>query len=132
MSLLPYWMRAVMSHTSPPTLVALLMVYLSSFSGPSLPSLIPHQRPLMVAFVRVVLNFASSSSWVGLGFSVLGAGVESGFSAVPVLFSCAGAWLAQASPRAVTRGRRIDFMRAARWKEHYHRVMRNAVEYFAT
>src|ERR1041385_111555 len=65
MSVLPYSMRAVMSQTSPPSLVTPLMVYFSSFSGLSLPSLIEHQRPVKVALVRVALNVASNSSWLG-------------------------------------------------------------------
>src|SRR5262245_44731909 len=73
-SLVPYWMRALMIQASLPSLFTLTMVYLSSFSGVSLPSLIPHQRPAKVALVRVVLNFVSSSSWVSLGLADADAG----------------------------------------------------------
>src|SRR6185503_4427123 len=68
-------MRAFTIHASPPSLFTLTMVYLSSFSGPSLPSLMPHQRPLIVALVSVAWNFASSSSWLSFGFA--GAGLDS-------------------------------------------------------
>src|SRR5262245_36901670 len=68
-----------MIHASPPSLLTLTMVYLSSFSGVNLPTLMPHQRPLIVALVSVALNFDSSSSWLSLGLA--GAG-EAGASLV--------------------------------------------------
>src|SRR4030095_70863 len=64
-------MRALMIHASPPSLFTLTIVYLSSFSGESLPSLIAHQRPDSVALVRLVLKAASNSSWVSFGFAGL-------------------------------------------------------------
>src|SRR5215475_14052972 len=71
MSFFPYWMRALIIHTSFPTLFTLMLVYLSSFSGPSWPSFREHQRPAMVALVSVALNLASSSSGVSWGLAGL-------------------------------------------------------------
>src|SRR5438477_3255448 len=103
----PYWIRALMIHISPPSFVTPTMVYLSSFSGVSLPSWMPHQRPLNVALVRASLNLASSSSVLGLDFSPLpGAGVSLGLisvaAAASVFFvSCATVIVAISETRSV-------------------------------
>src|SRR5947207_15660099 len=112
-------MRALISHISPPILVMLWMLYLSSFSGPSCPSLIEHHRPLNVALVRVALKFASNSSWLSLAFSDLAwAGAPFGFSASPGF----GAFWAKAvalrlRTTAETIKRRLVFMVLKRWTE---------------
>src|ERR1041385_7825018 len=78
MLLVPYSMRELINHRSPPSLLTPRIVYLSSFSGPSLPSLIEHQRPVSVALVSVAANFVSNSFDPDLALSALG---------------CVGSWL---------------------------------------
>ena len=51
-----------MTHESLLSFSTLTIVYLSSFSAPSTPSLSGHQRPDIVTAVIASLNFASSSS----------------------------------------------------------------------
>src|SRR5437016_12881793 len=57
---------------SPPILLTPRMLYLSSCSGPSWPSLIAHQCPLSVALVSVAVNLASNSADPDFGRSALG------------------------------------------------------------
>src|SRR4051812_26393751 len=92
---------------SPPILFTAVMVYLSSFSGVSLPSCTRHQRPVKVALVRVALNVASSSSCDFLGGS--GAVAE---GASPFGASWAGARVPSRRPTTVIE-RRILFINSS-------------------
>src|SRR6266540_1041972 len=94
-------MRACISHMSPPTLFTPIMVYLSSFSGPSWPSLSEHQRPASVALVSVALNLASNCSGVSLGLAGCVALVEAARAALTALAVAKRSLAAASSSSAV-------------------------------